>query len=287
VTSKRIVAATDFSVDAGNAVLRAAMLASGLGHELELLHVVSRSSLEALREFVRAPTDVAERLVDDARAVLAQSAAALSVRASTRVAVGVVLDEIVSSVADARLLVLGAHGLNPLRDTILGTTAARLLGRCICPVLVVRTPPREPYRNVLTAVDLLPGAAPVVAGAVDIAPGAHLAAFHAYEIAFEGALQRAGVPNDEIDGYRAKALQRAHDAIRQLSNEVTADPHLILPVVERGDAARLILGRAQALGADLIVIGKRKRSPVEALVLGSITRHVLAGARADVLEVPA
>jgi len=58
-----IVAATDFSADAGNAVLRAAMLAPQLGGRLELLHVVDRSALDALRLWVRTPADVAERLV--------------------------------------------------------------------------------------------------------------------------------------------------------------------------------------------------------------------------------
>jgi nucleotide-binding universal stress UspA family protein len=64
------------------------------------------------------------------------------------------------------------------------------------------------------------------------------------------------------------------------------DAALFLPIVERADAARLILQREQVLGADLIVIGKRKRPAVEALLLGSTTRHVLADAGCDVLVVP-
>ncbi len=49
--SGRIIAATDFSDDARHAVQRAAMLASTLRVELELLHVVGRSSLVAVREW--------------------------------------------------------------------------------------------------------------------------------------------------------------------------------------------------------------------------------------------
>lgn len=44
----RIVVATDFSADAGHAARRGAMLA---GQQLELIHVVSRPSLDAVRHW--------------------------------------------------------------------------------------------------------------------------------------------------------------------------------------------------------------------------------------------
>lgn len=282
-----IIAATDFSEDAGNAMQRAAMLASQLGLKLELLHVVDRASLDALRQWVRTPADVAERLVEDARRLLEKLASGLGTPASARVVVGGVLEELRSSVADTGMLVVGMHGLNPLRDAIVGTTAERLLGCCARPVLVLRTPPREPYRNVVAPVDLLPGAANVLAGAMRIAPGAKLTALHAYEVMMEGALQRAGVSTALIDAQRAAAFQKALDGLRKLSHAASGDRDLFLPIAERGHAARLTLERAQSLGADLIVVGKRRRSAAEALILGSVTRHVLAGAKGDVLVVPA
>lgn len=286
-TISRVVAATDFSDDAGHAVRRASMLAARLGAALELLHVVDRASLDAVRQWLRTPADVADRLVEDARRLLEQSASSLGTPASSRVAVGGVLDEILAGVADNDLLVVGMHGLNPLRDAIVGTTAVRLLGRYPCPVLVVRTPPREPYRNVMAALDLLPGAENGLVGALRIAPGAKLTALHAYEVVFEGALHRAGVPMNEIERQRATVFQQSLDALRRMGAAASGDPYLFLPIAERGDAASLILQRAQSLGADLIVVGKRTRSSVEALALGSVTRHVLAGAKADVLVVPA
>ena len=93
-------------------------------------------------------------------------------------------------------------------------------------------------------------------------------------------------PRADIDRHRAEAFRRAFEEIRRLSQAASGDVERLLPIVERGDAARLCLERAQAIGADLIVIGKRRRSAVEALILGSNTRHVLAGAKGDVLVVP-
>lgn len=274
-----IVAATDFSADAGHAALRAAKLASKHGVPIELLHVVSHSSLAALRQWIRTPADVAERLVDDARRLLEECAGSLGITTSPRLAVGNVLEEILSSCLRASALVIGAHGLSPLRDAILGTTAERLVGRCPCPILVVRRPAQEDYRNVLVPVDLQAGSESVLASAERIAPGARITALHAYDVPFEGALQRAGVSALEIDGQRARVFQQALDGIRKLSETA-------LPIVERADPARLILERERDLGADLIVMGKRRRSAGEELILGSVTRHVLADAQADILVLP-
>jgi nucleotide-binding universal stress UspA family protein len=281
----RIVAATDFSDDARRAVRRAAMLASQHRAELELLHVVRRSSLDAVRERIRAPARVADRLVEDAGHALEQEAAELGPKASARVAVGDVVEEIGASCGEGRILAVGARGLSPLRDAILGTTAERLVGRCACPILVVRKDAGAAYRNVLIAADLLPGTEDVLAVAAAIAPGTKLTAVHAYDVPFEGGLQRAGVAPEEIEQHRAAAFQQAVQRIRALSEAASGDPAHVLPLAERGHPALRILEHERGLGADLLVVGKRRRSRAEALILGSTTRHVLADAACDVLVV--
>jgi len=284
--SKRIVAATDFSSDAEKAVQRASLLASQLGVRLELLHVVSESSLDAVREWVRSPPDVADRIVADARHVLEERAASIAERTglqvSAHVAVGAVSRKILSDCSRAGMLVVGAHGLNVLGEAILGSTAERVVGRYRGPLLVVRGPAQEDYRNVLVAVDLLAGSDHVLATAGRIAPGARLSVIHAYDVSFEGALHRAGVSQKEIDEHRAQAFQKALQAIAALAEKAVAERR-VLPVVERGDPARLIVEHQRSLGADLVVVGKRRRPAAEALLLGSVTRRVLAAAGADVL----
>ena len=277
-----IVAATDFSDDAGNAVRRAAMLASRHGATLELLHVVSRPALDALREWV--PAGAAERLVDEARRALDETAAAAGAPATARLALGDVLDEILAACARASLLVVGARGLNPLRDAILGTTAERLAGRCAAPILVVRATPRAEYRRVLVALDLEAGSAGLVEAALRIAPGALLAAAHAYDVPFEGALQRAGVSAAAVDRHRIEAAAKARAAVEALG--AAAGAAGIVPMIERAHPARHVVDSQRSLGADLVVIGKRRRGAIESVLLGSVTRHVLADAEADVLVVP-
>jgi len=279
-----IVAATDFSEQAGNALARAARLAAFHGVALDVLHVMSAASLDAVRGWLEPGT--AERLVEDVRMELARIAQDAEVPASHRLVVGEAFADIAAACKSGALLAIGARGLNPLRDAILGTTAERLVGRYEGPVLVVRKPPSASYRKVVVGLDLLSGSQAVLESAIRLAPDAAVAAAHAYDVPFDGALQRAGVAQDTIERYRKEAQSRATSGILALGLAVAGDAQRVRPVTDRTHPARLVVECARSVEADLIVVGKRRRSALEALVVGSVTRHVLADAEADVLVVP-
>ena len=284
---QRFVAATDFSRDAGYACRRAALLAAEHGARLELLHVVGKAPLDALRQaFRRKPAHVAS-LVEDLRQTLARAGAALAQRTGAsieaRVEIGAVQDIIVRECRRADLLVLGARGTNPLRDAILGTTAERLLGKCRRPVLVVKRPPEQAYARTLIAMDFSPAAKGALRAALRLAPEATFTAVHAYDVPFEGKLRLAGVEEETIDAYRFQAARKAAAAIRALGEK--AGIHLAHAVYP-GHPPLLILEKERTLRSDLIVLGKAKRSAATELLLGSVSRHVLADCRGDVLVVP-
>ena len=284
---QRFVAATDFSRDAGYACRRAALLAAEHGARLELLHVVGKAPLDALRQaFRRKPAHVAG-LVEDLRQTLARAGAALAQRTGAsieaRVEIGAVQDTIVRECRRADLLVLGARGTNPLRDAILGTTAERLLGKCRRPVLVVKRPPEQAYARALVAMDFSPAAKGALRAALRLAPEAGFTAVHAYDVPFEGKLRLAGVEEETIDAYRFQAARKATAAIRALGEKTGIHlAHAVYP----GHPPLLILEKERTLRGDLIVLGKAKRSVATELLLGSVTRHVLADCRGDVLVVP-
>ena len=284
---QRFVAATDFSRDAGHACRRAALLAAEHGAQLELLHVVGKAPLDALRQaFRRKPAHVAN-LVDDLRHTLARAGAALAKKTGAsieaRVEIGAVLDVIARECRRADLLVVGAHGTNPLRDAILGTTAERLLGKCGRPVLVVKRPPERAYDKTLFAVDFSAPSEKALRAALRLAPQAAVTAVHAYDVPFEGKLRLAGVEEEKIDAYRFQAARKAIAAIHSLGEKTGAGlAHAVYP----DHAPHLILAKERSLGSDLIVLGKAKRSVAKELFLGSVSRHVLADCRGDVLVVP-
>ena len=56
-------------------------------------------------------------------------------------------------------------------------------------------------------------------------------------------------------------------------------------VLVHGEASVHILDQEQLQGCELIAIGKRGQGPLEELLLGSVTKHILARAHCDVLAI--
>jgi len=289
---RRVLCATDFSEFAGGAARRAATLAAALGAELRLMHVVGESQLRALRELFPTSVEAEARLLDDARRLLEEEATRL--RDATGIAaVQTILrsgqpgDEILAASEEADLLVLGAHGQNPLRDMIIGSTAERMLRKAVRPILVSRADPQAPYRRVLVPVDFSEHSGNAMRAAATLAPDADLTALHVFELPFEGKLWLAGVPNDEVLRFRSQARAQALRRVMDLSAGLGEQGERFRPQVEQGPAARSILEAADALEADLIVMGRRGRSLAESFFIGSVTRHVLSDAGCDVMVTPA
>ena len=276
----RLLCATDFSADAGAALKRALVLAAEHHASLEVLHVVAHESLDALRQWVPDPLGFGERLVGALREELQRCAAGA---AKVQVVVGDVTQSILERAGSADLLVIGAHGTNPLKDLMLGTTAERLAGQCTTPTLIVRVASERPYSKVLVGLDLEPGSEVALATALEFAGTATLMAAHVFDVPFEGMLSRAGVATPLIDQERLRAHQAALEKIAALSRSVSGDANRFLALAERGHPAAVLVEQQRRTGADLLVLRKRRRSLVEALLLGSVTRHVLSDVASDVL----
>jgi nucleotide-binding universal stress UspA family protein len=279
----KIVAATDFSPSAERASARAAMVASAHGAPLGLVHVVSASGLASLRAWIRDPADLPERLVSDAATCLQAAAKALGRGVRSRLIQGEVVEQLRAATSPEVLVVVGAHGAGTLGDLLIGSTAERLVSECAGPVLVVRDDPRGPYSRALAGMDLEAGCPGLLAQLAAFAPDARITALHAYEVPFESTLTRAGVAPAEVSRLRADAVSRAHEAIRRSSEAATGDADRVLPLVDRGDPARLLVEHGRATGAELLAVARRSRPWVHAMLIGSVARRVVAEADRDVL----
>jgi nucleotide-binding universal stress UspA family protein len=284
-----ILAATDFSAPARHAADRAARLAHETGATLTLMHVLPGGALQELRQWLGTGHAMEQQLHDDAqrelRALAAELQASRHVTASAVNASGSVLDEIgrEAEALNAALLVLGARGAGFLRRLVLGSTSERLLRRTTRPLLVVRQTPHEPYRRVLVALDFSPWSARAIALARRVAPHARLLLFNAYQVPFEEKLRFAGVDAAAIDRYRQ---QTRADATRRVHALVAASglkPSEWESCIVEGEASQRIIEHEQEEDCDLIVLGKHGQSAAEDLLLGSVTKHVLAEGSADVL----
>jgi nucleotide-binding universal stress UspA family protein len=280
-----VVIATDLSERSRYALERASRLvAAGAGPCTAVL-VVSGGALDSLCRLMGEDTAAFQsHLMQDSKAKLEQLVDEIfrTMIIDTRVVVGNVVSTLLAQAdeLDAGLIVLGARGGGFLRQLVLGTTAERILRKTARPVLVVRQSPVADYRRVVVAVDFSPASATALRLALALAPTAELMLVHAYEVPFESKLRFAGVDEPMIERYRQRAEDEATKGLERFMTEVGLPPGRARLVVEQGDPTRVILDQH---GCDLVVVGQRGKGALEELLLGSVTKHVLAETNIDVL----
>ncbi|HEY0633970.1 MAG TPA: universal stress protein, partial [Gammaproteobacteria bacterium] len=201
------------------------------------------------------------------------------------VAAGAILDTL-NERADAiraDLLVVGARGASFMRHALLGSTAERLIRKTRQPILVVKQPPHVRYRHVLVPIDFSEASPRALQLARAIAPKAMLILLHVFDVPFESKLQMAGVDDEVIQRYRIIERQEALEKMQQLTHDAAIDAASVTLLAQRGDPWLNILEQELEHDIDLIVMGKQGRGRLEELLLGSVTKHVLAQSQCDVL----
>jgi len=291
---ERVLAATDLSAPARHAVERAFRLTAHAGGELHILYALELDALDTLRDMLGANLSSTKAALEaDARERLAQLVAdparnrGITVR--TRVVSGAPLAVVANEAdaLDARLVVLGARGEAFLRHAMLGATAERLLRKSVRrPVLIVKQPPHENYRNVLVAVDFSPAALLAIRAAKRWAPDAGLVLLHVLELPYEGKLRFAGVKDEVIQHYIHAGMEARRKQLHELAASGGLAPASYTALVIHGDPSQQIIAMEQEYDADLLVVGKHGTHVAEEMLLGSVTKHVLAEAQGDVLVVP-
>lgn len=288
---RRILAGMDFSAGAGHAAHRAALVSEVTGAALELFHSSNLSGLDKLRRLVPGvPAGLEQQLIDAGREQLAGLGRTLDetheVTAGVHVAFGDAFTQIEARAAElpADLVVLGAHGNSGLPRVVVGSTTVRMAAAGSCPVLVVKSAPSGPYRNVLLPVDFSEQSLPAIMTASAVAPGANLILMHAYGVPFEGKLRAAGDIDAVLEPFLDAARERVFEKMLELSDAAGLAQHSARLLALHGAALPQILEQEQECKCDLIVMGRRGEVPLlEQVFLGSVTKQVLAQSHADVL----
>lgn len=289
---QHILAATDLSTPSLHAVDRGFLIAAHSGSRYTVLHAMGLDALAPLREMLgEHVAAVSGKVADERREalerVLSDTVRSRGVDADLRLEAGAatqVVPDLARALA-ADLILVGAHGRHFLQRFLLGSTASRLLRKSTCPVLVVKEPAREPYRRVLVSIDFSPGAALALQTARAIAPGAEVILLHASHIPFEATMHYAGVSEETIHRYRIEAREQALSQLHRMAKEAGLPEGGYTVIVTPGDPTREILAQEDAYDCDLIVAGKHGTNVTEELLIGSVTKRVLAESRSDVLVV--
>lgn len=291
--ARTILVATDLSAPARHAVERAFNLAAGTNSELCILHVMELDLIHSLGEMLgNNVLAVKAALKNDSHARLDQlagdAATHRGVAARTCIADGNPLATIAAEAdaLDARLMVLGARGESFLRHALLGSTAARLLRKSSSrPVLVVKQAPHEDYRSIVVAVDFSPVSLQAIRMARQLAPDADLMLLHAFELPYEGKLTFAGVDEKVIRQYVTTGSETRRQQLHALATAAGLAAIDYSGRVIHGDPSQQIIAMEQEVDADLIVVGKHGSHIAEELLLGSVTKHVLAESQCDVMVI--
>lgn len=291
---RRVLAGTDFSPPAADAVDRAALVCRDAGAALELFHAVNLSGLDRLRRLVSGIPDGMEQQAINIRSeeltLLGRSMSQNhGFPVDVHVDTGPAFTQIEQRAHEvsADLVILGAHGINTLTQLIVGSTASRMAERSTFPVLIVKQEPRERYRNILVPVDFSAYSLPALMMARTVAPEANIILMHAYGVPFEGKLRAAGVVDDDLTPFVTAARKKVFENLRTLSQAAGLAPHAVRLLPCHG-TARQILDQEARRCCDLIVMGHHGEEPLlERVFLGSVTQDVLSLSRADVLVTPA
>lgn len=289
----RILAATDLSHPARHAVERAFYLATGAASELCILHAIELDALDSLRELLGGDVwAVKAALRRDAEARLARMVGDTAIRHEGVLHTAVVDGNPLVAIANeaearaAELIVLGARGESFLRHALLGSTAARLLRKSSRqPVLIVKQAPHQGYRSVLVAVDFSPVSRQAIRLARQAAPGAELILFHAFELPYEGKLVFAGVGESLIRQYVSGSGETRRKNLHDLAAAAGLATKDYAVRVVHGDPKQQVIAVAREIDADLIVVGKHGVHVAEALLIGSVAKHVLAESPCDLLVI--
>lgn len=182
----------------------------------------------------------------------------------------------------AELIVVGTHGRKGLKRLLLGSVADQVVRAAHCPVLVARAA-RE--GAVLAATDFADPALPAIEAAAAEAArrGRKLVVMHAMESPREGdaAMGLLGaLPALDTPETRASRRALASQIINTALTKLQAKGEI---VVAEEDVLEETLRLAEALPAELIVVGTHGRSGLSRVVLGSRSSEVIEKAPCSVL----
>lgn len=275
---RRVLATTDLEATSDAALLCASEIARGAHAALGVavaLPVAGRKLSAG---------DAAERLYDHVRVVTGRERHAFHAFVDE----GPARDAILARAEDfdADLIVTGSHGpASHERPERLGSVALSIVRDAGCSVLVCRT--TAPRGLVLVALDLGKSSTPVLRAGAAFAQitGSSATVMHAADVEspdvlvalttfFSGTVPSG--PDPEAMLLLAKSALEAEVAAANVTAEV---------VVLRGDPKRVVINKAESLGASTIVVGATTHPTLARLGLGSVAEAAVKRAEASVFVV--
>jgi nucleotide-binding universal stress UspA family protein len=293
---ERILCPTDFSKFSFRAADYAVALARHYDGEVHFLHVIPASLLHPdqypyLAQPVRVDPEIRRGALERLDAFVALSRAE-GVRTRFTVSDGAPVAAILQAAESDRssLICLGTHGREGFERFVLGSVTERVLRKASTPVLTVSEPGEEQtvkpseFRNILCAVDFATTSLKAVEYSLSLAQeaGGRITLFNAVEWFAEepGWETGAGVAD-----YREQMEERVRRRLEEIVPREVRDWCEVDVIVRSGKAYREILALVEEKAIDVVVMGVRGRNPLDIMLFGSTTAHVVRHSRCPVLTI--
>lgn len=165
------------------------------------------------------------------------------------------------------MIVIGRRGFKGLAKLLIGETAAKVIGKAACNVLVVPKAAKIKCRNILVAANGSDHSSAAISEAIGIAK-----CYGSNIVAVSVTRTLNGIEKARIN----------LDKIIELAHEEGLSAEAVTPV---GKPCEAILEMAGGRGVDLIVMGAYGREGIKKLLIGSTTEKIIGSAGCGVLVV--
>jgi nucleotide-binding universal stress UspA family protein len=280
MTLRKLLLATDLTPRDDRAFDRAVQIASSGGSELTMLYVVNDELLPApyVRQNIQDATDALHRQVEEAGLTP-------DLNVSVEVATGRPYKAIIATAQrdNADLIILGSPHGDSVMEAFLGTTVDHVVRYGPCPVLLVRSRPRKPYRDILVATDLSMPSRRALEFALRSFPEAKFSVVHASPSKAPDAASSG--PDKRQSGDEQLVRDMVTACVAQLTGEKALQPGDVEVIVDHGAAADVVFQQVKRRNPQLVVVGSHGRTGASHVLLGSVAQKLLEVLPCDVLAV--
>jgi len=293
----KILCPIDFSDASIRALTYAAALAKWHGAPLHVLHVVPAVDQGLVVAVDGGLVEPHRPASPDAAALeigrVTDTVGAIGVTPEVITEAGRTHELIVQRARDhaADLIVMGTHGRGGFNRLLLGSVTEKVLRAAPCPVLTVpaaapaMTAAAVAFTRILCPIDFSPSALAAFRYALTLARESNGQVTVIYALEYLDPEEPCDHVEFDIRRRRQHFLDHARARLHAL---VAAEDTTWCDIQEEvaiGRAYHVVLQRAEASAADLIVMGAQGTTGVELMLYGSNTQHVVRGATCPVLTV--